>query len=318
MSLQYRAAEAALQHGDDSLGPKASGLFDFTLPFEATAFTIGPAAVILLCTPFFLRNAYKASKYMQHGHLLIVKLVCAVALLGCEIANIVLWSVLPIFHTGYTTAASIMSCAGSLCIVIILYAEHMHSYRPSTFLSIFLSITLLFDIVKVRSYFLRDGMVSLAGLAITVLVLKLALVSLEEISKSHLVDKDRLQKPLSRESVSGFWNRAFFLWLNSTLLLGFRKILKVEDLPILGPEFNNEVLHNRFRSHWDMGEWQSSRNFFPLLTTSHSKENVKKHPQHHPATYPILGVCIRGTPKTMLFRVQPHAAISLSSHYFRC
>lgn len=254
MALQYRAAEAALLSADDSLGPKASGMFDFTLPFEATAFTIGPVAFLILFTPRFIRNTFKRSKYMQHGLLLVVKLVCAVALVCCEIANIVLWNVLPVFHSSYTTAASIMSVLGSLCILVITYAEHMHSYRPSTFLSVFLSVTLLFDIAKVRSYFLRDGMVLLAGLAVAILVMKLALVVLEEISKSHLVDKDSLPKPLSRESVSGFWNRSFFLWLNSTLLLGFRSILQLEDLPILGPEFNNEVLHNRFRSHWGKGE----------------------------------------------------------------
>lgn len=256
MALQYRAVEAAQLLGDDSLGPLVASKDDFTIDFEGAIFTILPAALIILLTPYFLRNAFRKAEYMQSGILLWFKMICAVSLFGCEGANIVLWNVLPIFRSNISLAASIFACAGSVCVVVVLYAEHMYSYRPSTFLSIYMSITLLFDIAKIRSYFIRDGMEPIAGLAIAALILKFAIVVLEEVSKRHLVNNQRLQTPLSKESVSGFWNRSLFIWLNSTMRIGFKNILKIESLPLLGPEFDSEVLHSRFRKHWTPG-WYS-------------------------------------------------------------
>ncbi|KAM4067250.1 ABC transporter [Hirsutella rhossiliensis] len=55
---------------------------------------------------------------------------------------------------------------------------------------------------------------------------------------------------LGRESTSGFWGRSLFLWLNSTLLIGFRSIISVGDLQDLGPALSSTRLFAKFEPFW--------------------------------------------------------------------
>ncbi len=318
MALQYRAIEAAQLLGDDSIGPLVASQDDFTIDFEGAVFTIIPAALIIVLTPFFLRNAFRKAEYMQSGMLLWFKMISAICLVGCEGANIVLWNVLPIFRSHTSLAASILACAGSVCVAVVLYAEHMYSYRPSTFLSVYMSITLMFDVAKIRSYFIRDGMEPIAGLAIVTLVLKFAIVVLEEVSKRHLVDSKRLEAPLSKESVSGFWNRSFFLWLNSTMRLGFKNILKVENLPILGPEFDSQDLHTRFRKHWTTGSYSPCAIVAVAANREPSRPNFKAFACHGPVQNAVLGVFFCHFPEVVSLCPLSKPTNPLSSHNLWC
>lgn len=253
MALSYRALGASLARRDGSFGPHEPDIFDFTINFEASFFTILPASCLILIAPILLRKVFRRSQYMQSDLTLWLKVASVAALVGTHVAHIVLWNILPIFCSDISLAASILSCVGALCIAVIVCAKHMYSYQPSVFIGAYLSITLLLDAAKSRSYFLRDGMTSLASLTLAMLALKLIIVILEEVSKLHLLNRRNLPVQLSRESVSGFWNRSLFLWLNSTLALGYKRLLKVEDLQSLGPEFESHGLYNRFQSRWASG-----------------------------------------------------------------
>ncbi|KAK3181198.1 hypothetical protein K4F52_007473 [Lecanicillium sp. MT-2017a] len=72
-----------------------------------------------------------------------------------------------------------------------------------------------------------------------------------EISKRHLIRDEALRINLGSEPASGFWNRSMFVWINSTLLLGFRQALKVEDLPALDPDFKSKTVFAAFKHQWD-------------------------------------------------------------------
>jgi hypothetical protein len=94
----------------------------------------------------------------------------------------------------------------------------------------------------------------LGALAATAAALKLAILLLDEISRRGLIQSSLLRASMSPEATSGFWSRILFLWLNSTLFLGFRNILSVGDLRDMGPEFDSENLHARFQAKWATGE----------------------------------------------------------------
>ena len=111
---------------------------------------------------------------------------------------------------------------------------------------------MLLDVAKARSYFLREELGSIGGLATVAAFLKLFIILLEEVPKSRWIDRRRFPF-LSSETVSGFWNRSLFLWLNSTLVVGFKRVLTVSDLPDISPKFNSEVFHAAFDDHWQKG-----------------------------------------------------------------
>ena len=238
---------------DETIGPQYPGFFEFTLTFERWLFSILPAILLILVTPVYIVNIIYLSPHVRAGLLLACKLGTSIMLMSAQIAVLVLWYILALVRSDISVASAVLLCASSLCISVILYAEHIYSIRPSTFLSIYLSLTMLLDIAKCRSYFLRSGYEPIGGIYIATIVLKATLLLLEEISKRGLVYQNRLRFPIGNEAVSGFWNRSLFLWLNSTLILGFRSMLKVEDLPYLGPEFNSEELFHQFQPHWKKG-----------------------------------------------------------------
>lgn len=107
--------------------------------------------------------------------------------------------------------------------------------------------------MKSRAYFLRPGYNVFASLSVATGVLKLILLILEEIPKaSRFVPGPHLTS--GSEARSGYWNRTLYVWLNQTLLRGFRKILTVDELGNLGAEFASEYLVSVFLKKWNTGK----------------------------------------------------------------
>ena len=129
-----------------------------------------------------------------------------------------------------------------------MHLEHRHARESSPVPATFLFVTLLLDAARARSYFLRReiGLYSVACLTVAIAVTKLLLVALGEIPKRYESKNDEL----APESTSGFWARTFFIWVNSTLLLGFRNILTIADLPNLDADFASTRLAAVFQSVW--------------------------------------------------------------------
>lgn len=172
------------------------------------------------------------------------------ALLGVDIAKLGLWSTLPALRSHGTLPGAVLVCISSLCLVAILSLEHRHSLRSWAFTSLYLSLTLLLDIAKSRTYFSRSGLDAIAGLSTASCIGKLALLLLEEVPKRRYIKVLALKNSLSREAISGFWTRALFLWLNPTFLSGYKTLLQVESLGNLGDDFAAEHLSAKFELVW--------------------------------------------------------------------
>ena len=151
--------------------------------------------------------------------------------------------------------------------------EHRHSLRSSAFLSVWLTCSIMFDGAMAHSYFLREGFHDLAAMAVTSAVCKLVTMVLGEVRKTHFVKDPNTGKPASsQEATSGFWSRALYLWLNKTLYAGFQKVLDIDDLDNLGPEFSSELLLDRFNRAWATGKLLSySQNVTGIVITNSRK-----------------------------------------------
>ncbi|POR35875.1 ABC transporter, transmembrane domain, type 1 [Tolypocladium paradoxum] len=238
---------------DQSFGPQLSGSFDFTLLFEQAMLSVLPSALLLSSSPIYLYGLTRRPLCVRAGCLLWIKLAAAASLLCVEVANAVFWSLSPIYRTNLSLAAASLSCLNAICIATLLQAEHRRSFRPSTLLSVYLTITILFDTAKARSLFNRPGLQANASLTVAVVILKFVILLLEEVSKRSLLHDKFQPSALGSEVTSGFWNRSLFLWLNSTLYIGFRRILRVEDLEPIGPRLGSRRLLNDFTSTWTKG-----------------------------------------------------------------
>ncbi|KAK3186314.1 hypothetical protein K4F52_004852 [Lecanicillium sp. MT-2017a] len=234
---------------DDTFGI-VDALFDFTLRFQDYVFAIPSALCVILATPAFITYAIRKKPCTEPGTLLFGKGGIVSALILCELANVILCATNSSVRSAVSITAAALSFCAAICAAIILYLAHAYSIQPSTFLSIYFSISALFDMVKCRSYFIRAGLSSLGGLFAALMALKFTLVALEEVSKAHLVKADNRSKPLGKELISGFWNRSLFIWLNPTFILGYNKDMTIDELPDLGPEFLSEELYNRFEPNW--------------------------------------------------------------------
>ena len=258
-------ARAVAGDGDGAFGPTLNGFFDFTLPFEHSILSILPTSIFIVLTPIHVNHLWRRQPCVKPGVLLWLKMLSTLLLLSCQVASLALWAVSSVPRHDLAVASAAVTCVGSICIFFLLYAEHIYSYRPSTLLSVYLTLMILFDIAKTRSYFLRGDLVALAGLSVAVVVIEFVLLLFQEVSKRRLVTTRNSQPRLSGEALSGFWGRALFLWVNSTLKLGFRTILRVEDLKDLGPEFSSERLHADFEPHWQAASPTSSHSLANAL-----------------------------------------------------
>lgn len=255
---------------DTHFGPQLPGQFDFTLFFEQVMMAIVPASIIAMAIPFYLRTAVRSARYVRSGYLLWAKLAIGVSLIAVHTATVVLWQMNSLFRSNLALGAAIMSLFASMSITAILYVAHTYSLQPSGFLSVFLSITILFDITVVRSAFRRDGLGAIGALQIAVAILKFVLVLLEEVPKRDLFITERLRRNASSEAVSGFWTRALFLWLNPLMIGGFRQDLTIEGLPDVDEEFDSGLLFDRFTPHWNRGEHNKARPEARALLTQYS------------------------------------------------
>ncbi|KAM3469972.1 hypothetical protein MY8738_009924 [Beauveria namnaoensis] len=144
-----------------------------------------------------------------------------------------------------------MSFAASVCVLAIIYITHIYAVQKSALLSIFLPITMLFDITMARSYLMRGGLAAIAALQAVIATLKLALAILEEMPKRNLLYSDKIRDNAGTEGFSGFWNRSMLIWVTRLVVKGSHQHLKVEDLPPIGQQDNPEQLYNRFTPFWD-------------------------------------------------------------------
>ncbi|KAJ3490415.1 hypothetical protein NLG97_g5784 [Lecanicillium saksenae] len=254
--------------------------FDFTLAFEETILQLVPSCLSLLITPLFLLHYQHEPVYVRQSPLLWAKVVSflsaptplisrfltttvvkmvSVALIGCHSAIIGVYAQLDDFQTNTTLAALSLELVAAIAVGAMIYAEHMRAIRSSAFLALYLLFTVCADAVKSRSYFLRSGMEALGFLAEATAVLRFCLITLQEIPKKSLLVNDDIRAISGPETTSGYFQRAFFIYLHPMLMTGFRQNLTVEDMGKLGVEYSSEVLHLRLKESLARSKTSKSR-----------------------------------------------------------
>ncbi|KAJ3492948.1 hypothetical protein NLG97_g5041 [Lecanicillium saksenae] len=226
-------------------------IFDFTLRFEEIILQLMPSALAIGACIVWYNHYRHEPVYVRSSPLLWAKIGVAMALVAFQAASLSLRAKLTDSQTGTSIPASTLELVALVTIAGVMYMGHMHCIRSSGFLALYLIFTLLVDIVKSRSYFLRPEMETLGGLTAATASLRFVLLLLEEKSKRSLIIDKEVLEVSGPEATSGYLTRAFLLFLNPMFIAGYYHQLHPEDLMKLGLDFSSKNLHSRFKKHWD-------------------------------------------------------------------
>lgn len=165
-------------------------------------------------------------------------------------AALVICTVATHHRTSTAIPAASIELFAAACLAGIVFAEHRHSTRSSAFTAIYLLLSIAFETVKARSFFLRSGFTALGGIAAATAGMRLLLAAIQEISKKSLLIDDSLRQNSGLETTSGFFGRVLFLFLRPVFATGFRAELLMRHLSQLDPELSSEVLYQKLEPYW--------------------------------------------------------------------
>ncbi|QKX54680.1 uncharacterized protein TRUGW13939_01768 [Talaromyces rugulosus] len=238
---------ASLLQCDEAFGPRVNPscrAFDFTLFFEDVLLTIFPSVIFILMLPVLAYTLLRSPSMVRRSWLLALKTAVFLCLIACHTAFLILRRLNPGIETRASLAADILNLVGAIGIGLVSWFHHRGSVKPSTLLAIFLGVSVILDIVRVRTlWLLRD--VSHAAVVLTLaLALKLCGLLLESLSKRKnlYLSENNGYATSGPEPFIGFWIRVGFGWLLPTMRQGYHQILSVDDLPALDYRMKSDLL----------------------------------------------------------------------------
>lgn len=124
--------------------------------------------------------------------------------------------------------------------------------RPSTLLTLYLGLSTILDLARIRTLFYLESADKLAAIFLAGFCVKVVLFALE------LYEKRRLLRPqwknASPEATSSTYSRALFIWLNDLLIKGFRSSLNVDTLTPLDSDLLNASEPEPLLARWNKGQ----------------------------------------------------------------
>ena len=166
-------------------------------------------------------------------------------LLVLSAALLALWSLGgPSTHqTRASVPAAALSMVECFIFMALSFSEHRKSAGSSLLLDAYLSISVILDIVRVRTLWLNHTKSSIAGLFTTCLAVKLVALILEESSKRRWL----LTTPWvwSKEVTGGVFSRTLFAWLDRLMYTGYSSALSVAKLPDIDAKLLSQSLWER-------------------------------------------------------------------------
>jgi ATP-binding cassette subfamily C (CFTR/MRP) protein 1 len=169
----------------------------------------------------------------------------------------------------------VISLVGFIVFSVLSFFEHMRSIRPSWLLNIYLLLTVIFDIVRSRTYSLSPDLESIATVFTSRVAVELILAIIEARPKKRWLLPEFADSP--PEAISGPYKRALFWWLNALFKKGYSESLSVDDFLHLDKHLQSDYLHHLLGSSWDRRKLLHVR---PMLCSRLTAPPVKRTGPH--------------------------------------
>jgi ATP-binding cassette subfamily C (CFTR/MRP) protein 1 len=157
-------------------------------------------------------------------------------------------------------SSSTLQLCATITLGLLSYWEHRNAVRPSVVISLYLIATSILDAARARTHGLIPGQADVAGVLIATVVMKVVALVLDTRHKTSLLSSEYSES--SPESRSNIFSRAFFLWLNPVLSMGFRGVISSQDLPKIYEKLTSEELATRVQSGWMKSKFSKSSGYF--------------------------------------------------------
>lgn len=178
-----------------------------------------------------------------------------------ELAILLLWLTNPRSGTRLSVPAASVEFAAACTLCVLSSYEHARTVAPSALIGCYIIISVVVDVVRLRTLFLlrRPGSESIAAVLALATAIKLGVVVTEAATKRHiLLERYRSLPP---EVLSNIYSKAVFWWINPLFKAGFRHILHVGDLYDIDDALRSDRLKSKLQNAWQEAH-QSSKHAF--------------------------------------------------------
>ncbi|KAI9369298.1 ABC transporter type 1, transmembrane domain-containing protein [Aspergillus egyptiacus] len=251
---------------DDAFGPVAYGCpgrsFDFTRTFENIFLSLIPNTLFLVIA--ILRSLYldQHARVVNGVSFQLLKLFLSAAYVSLEIVRAILLTANDDGTTPRLTMATIaMAVVGPAAMLPLSFLEHGRSPRPSSILTGFLLLTVICDIVLIRTSWLAGQQaweVADASIQTTAVALKSIILVAESTNKRNWI-AGWCKEDHSPEETVGLFSLALFTWLNPLFLRGYRQHIRVDSLYAIDLRLQAETMFSKLTSALDNIALQARR-----------------------------------------------------------
>lgn len=168
-----------------------------------------------------------------------------------QLALVVFWARPSTVKTRGSIPTAIFSLLGSFVFILLSYVEHKRAVRPSLIFNVYLLFSLLFDIARARTLWLIRYDRAITAVFTTGVATKAIMLLLEALEKRGILRPEYRDYP--PEATAGPFSRSFFWWLNELFMMGYRKLLFLDDLFSLDKHLASDHLQHLFQSAWGKG-----------------------------------------------------------------
>ncbi|KHN96132.1 ABC transporter [Metarhizium album ARSEF 1941] len=243
-----------------AVGDDCPGRFDFTLLFEELILSTVPLGIACSWAAIRLHRLWDEAAKVDKSAVLLFKLALYVLITSLQVVLLVLWQTGRVDRSRFTLPCLILALPGHVLLSVLSCLEHVRSVRPSTLLCLYLGVTCLLDMARVRTAFLFLNSPAVSWVLLFCLVVTLSLLLLEVTEKRHLLKP--AWKSAGPEEVAGIVNRAFFIWLNGIFIKGFRTLLTVDMLSPLDSEMLEASSPTKLVSSWKRANQEKEHSLF--------------------------------------------------------
>lgn len=254
--------DACSIQADNVFGPRVAFCrdgFDFTLLFEQAILSALPSALLTGASAgciFYLSKENVKTKPGVSWSLTVIKQATIACFALVQLALIVLWASPSNGPTKLSLPASVLSLLAGLALGGVSYLQQSRSVRPSAVLSVYLALSILFDVAQARTLWLREDNANVASVFTTGLVLKALVLVTELIEKRRFLQAPYCHYP--PEALGSVVNRSVFWWINSLLVKGSSTRLHVSDLFNIDDKLTSNYIVPKFSAKWDRANKKSS------------------------------------------------------------
>ena len=168
-----------------------------------------------------------------------------------QVILLIIWTRPDTPKTAATLPTTGLTIGGFISLIFVSYLDHTRSIRPSTPLTVYLGLSVLLDLARVRTLVSIVRSRLLAWIFLASFVVKLAIFLLELVEKRSLLKHE--WRCASTEATASVYNRSLFIWLNGLFVRGFQTRLLLDSLPPVDPDILSASQPTTLIERWKKG-----------------------------------------------------------------